>query len=294
MTSFIEAAYLPVPNIYFNHDYNFTILCDSTKNAVAVNDDCNEFIIETRNTTNSDLLNYYKYSGAFQPNYNATSDTGGTLFTLSIYITDPQYNSSNQKYDNYDIDGQVLRGTPTPFEQSLFDSNEYFISQPKDDIIVNYKCKIPEVYVVFPLAAPFMPSSNPVVKIEKEQRNKTVFNLLGILGGIWSAMAAFYVFLFGLGLIAPWGFIHRSRPFKNQYEQDLLITTLDLQVNEFDDEKISGIEEHENSSTQKRLDDLEKQVERLKKFNKFYREYIIDISFLNSIKTNSSPLLDME
>ncbi|CAG8643649.1 11707_t:CDS:2, partial [Dentiscutata heterogama] len=137
----------------------------------------------------------------------------------------------------------------------------------------------------------FIPSTNPIVKIETEQRNKTVLNLLGILGGIWSAMAAFYAFLFGLGLISPWGFIHRSRPFKNQYKQDFLVNTLDLQ---FDEGEKLGTEEHENSPTQKRLDDLEKNVEHLKKFNKFYKEFIIDISFINSIRTNSSPLFDME
>ncbi|CAG8650264.1 33664_t:CDS:2 [Gigaspora margarita] len=118
--------------------------------------------------------------------------------------------------------------------------------------------------------------------------------LLGILGGIWSALAAFYVFLFGLGLISPWGFVHKSRPFKDQYKKNLLMTTMDLQFDKLDEIEKYSTEKYENSSSQKRLDDLEKQVEHLKKLNQFYIECIIDTSFLNSIKTDSLPLLDTE
>ncbi|CAG8684385.1 10080_t:CDS:2, partial [Dentiscutata heterogama] len=36
------------------------------------------------------------------------------------------------------MDIQDLRGTPTPFERSLLDRNEYFISQPQNGRITYY------------------------------------------------------------------------------------------------------------------------------------------------------------
>ncbi|CAG8742739.1 1233_t:CDS:2 [Dentiscutata erythropus] len=101
--------------------------------------------------------------------------------------------------------------------------------------------------------------------------------ILGIIGGIWSFMAAFYIYLFGLGLIYPWGIVQKSRLFKNKYKKKLL-PFADLQSDEPDIEDKSNTKEYEISSIKKQLDNLKKRVQ-------FY-ENIIDISLLNSIKAD--------
>ncbi|CAG8710229.1 3182_t:CDS:1, partial [Racocetra persica] len=89
-----------------------------------------------------------------------------------------------------------------------------------------------------------------------------------------------------LGLISPWGFVHKSKLFKKQYEQNLLNLQHDKS-----NEKVNLItEEHENLSIQKRLDDLEKRAEHLERINNYYREHIIDTSLITSIKPDLSPL----
>ncbi|CAG8684376.1 10079_t:CDS:2, partial [Dentiscutata heterogama] len=91
-TTFNEVDNLPIPNIYFNHLYDFTIVCSLTSGIAT--SDCTEFIINTRQ--NNPEISAYSYTGAFQPNNSAISRTNGVLFDLLIFITDPQYNSSNQ------------------------------------------------------------------------------------------------------------------------------------------------------------------------------------------------------
>ncbi|KAF0431039.1 hypothetical protein F8M41_005459 [Gigaspora margarita] len=327
--TYIATDSLPLPNIYFRHFYNFAIDCSLSKHSTGdVYDDCTKYITATKYNSGDNL---YTYSAAFRDN-NVTLPTNGVDFNLDIYITDPLYNSSNQidsmdivafdkEFDNYNMDTQDFGddrltyywkftrtikyslvkdllsyfGKPTYIKKPYIDTNMQIVpytatSYNRSD----YPIEIINRNRTFYATLQFTPSSNPIVKVETEQRNKTVLSLLGILGGIWSAMAAFYVFLFGFGLISPWGFVHKSRPFKDQYKKNLLMTTMDLQFDKLDEIKKLSTEGYENSSSQKRLNDLEKQVEHLKKLNQFYIKFIIDTSFLNSLKTDSLPLLDTE
>ncbi|CAG8534356.1 30098_t:CDS:10 [Gigaspora margarita] len=244
-------------------------------------------------------------------NYNMdTQDLGGTptpferslLYRNEYFLSQPKddrltYYWKFTRTIKYSLVNDLLSyfGKPTYIKQPYIDTNMQIVPYTA----TSYNTSDNPIEIInrngtFYATLQFTPNSNPIVKIETEQRNKTVLNLLGILGGIWSAMAAFYVFLFGLGLISPWGFVHKSRPFKDQYKKNLLMTTMDLQFDKLDEIEKYSTEKYENSSSQKRLDDLEKQVEHLKKLNQFYIECIIDTSFLNSIKTDSLPLLDTE
>ncbi|CAG8810298.1 4446_t:CDS:2, partial [Cetraspora pellucida] len=325
--------------MYFSYDHNFTIFCSILESPFVEYRDCSEYIIAPIYIPDS-----LSYSGAFLSNYIVNSDTRNTVFDLDIVITDPSYNVSDEaivmsaldsEYDNYNMYLEDLDGTPTPFERSAFEKNQYHLGQPQNDRITYLwsfsrtirNTMIPNIlsylgrptykrmpYIesnIEPLPFPaayfnniFANSNNisitnvsyygrvrffpgtPITKEETEQRNKTVLSLLGILGGIWSALTAFYIFLFGLGLISPWGFVQRSRPFKRQYQQSLL----NSQSDKSNEKEYLITEEPENLSIQKRLDDLEKRVERLERINNYYREYIIDTSFITSIKSDSSLL----
>ncbi|CAG8786747.1 7836_t:CDS:2, partial [Racocetra persica] len=79
-----------------------------------------------------------------------------------------------------------------------------------------------------------------------------ILSLMGIAGGA--------------GLISPWGFVQKSKLFRNRYEKNILPLA---------DE--SDTTEDFNSPIQKRLNNLEKRIQ-------FYENYIIDNSLLNSIK----------
>ncbi|KAF0432487.1 hypothetical protein F8M41_005173 [Gigaspora margarita] len=125
----------------------------------------------------------------------------------------------------------------------------------------------------------FFSDSSVYIREEKEQKNKSILGLLGLICGFWSAVTTFYVFLFGLGVISPWGFVQKNL-FKNKYKEKLLPFAVDLQSDEPDIEENTNIKEDVNSSIQKRLDNLEKRV-------KLY-ENIIDISLLTSVEKNGS------
>ncbi|CAG8662706.1 10933_t:CDS:2 [Cetraspora pellucida] len=235
-TAFATTNRLPLPNIYFSHERNFTIECYLTNNTdteQTVND-CSNYINKTIYDASQLPL---PYSGAFLPNYDVTPRTGIIMIELSIFIMDPAYNKSNQnnslfmsafdkdkindlEYDPYFRDPSTL--TFTPFEESLYWKNIYYLSQPISE---------------------------------------------------------------RLGLISPWGFAQRLKPFRNQYEKNLLPFTMDSQSDELDTEEKSDIKEDENALILKRLDNLEKSLQ-------FYKEYVLDTSFLPSVKKNASLAIE--
>ncbi|RIB30777.1 hypothetical protein C2G38_1296526 [Gigaspora rosea] len=115
----------------------------------------------------------------------------------------------------------------------------------------------------------FMMQQPFIVTEETEQRSRTILSVLGIIGGIWSGVAAFYIFLFGPGLISPWGLV-QSKIFKSHYKKDALPFV--YEPDSADDF---------NTSIQKRLNNLEKRIE-------FYDRFIFDDPLLNFIKQESS------
>ncbi|CAG8695268.1 10286_t:CDS:2, partial [Cetraspora pellucida] len=244
-----------------------------------------------------------KYFTAFLPNSKAISYTG---YTLTINITDPKYNISNQNdymemyaYDK-EYDSKPLNYAEISFDDSLLLKNMYFFGQPRNDI-AHYEwtfdrcirhALIPDILSYFGrqkyIDIPYIDSHmstvttaisdlrtnntyailrfilNPpfIVTEETEERSKTILSLLGITGGVWGVFAAFYVFLFGPGLISPWGFVQKSKLFRNQYEKNVLTFA----------EEPDATKDF-NSTMQNRLNNLEKRIQ-------FYESYIIDNSLL--------------
>ncbi|CAG8533587.1 17861_t:CDS:10 [Cetraspora pellucida] len=344
-TAFATPNRLPLPNIYFSYERNFTIECSLENISEQSVNDCSNFISKTIYVASQPI----PYQGAFLPNYDVTPRTGIIMIDLDIFIMDPAYNKSNQnssmpmvafdkgkiflnykdislllyefEYDPYFRDPSIL----TPFDESLLLKNMYLLSQPTSENnvyywrftrIIKYNI-IPDFLSYFgkiryfqqpyiesnmqtvSLPPPttnqtngtfyatlrFPVTTNTYVKEEKEQKSKTVLSLLGILGGIWSAIIGFYVFLFGLGLISPWGFAQKLKPFRNQYEKNLLPFTMDSQSDELDTEEKSDIKEDGNALILKRLDNLEKSLQ-------FYKEYVLDTSFLPSVKKDTSLTIE--
>ncbi|CAG8671409.1 941_t:CDS:2 [Gigaspora rosea] len=273
------------------------------------NYNCNNAISKaTYNTSHS------KYLVAFSSSYAITSRI---VCTLSINITDPRYNVSNQTdymemyaYDKeYDLNKIPLSGQEIQFEESLPLKNMYFFGQPRNDIahyewtfdrcirhalisdFLNYFGR--QSYISIPYidshmstvstansdlrinnsyyaVLQFITSPPFIVTEETEQRSKTVLNVLGVIGGIWSFVVAFYIFLFGPGLISPWGFV-QSKLFKSRYKKDVLPFVYEPDTaDDF------------NTSIQKRLNNLEKRIE-------FYDRFIFDDPLLNFIKQESQP-----
>ncbi|CAG8453158.1 13950_t:CDS:2, partial [Dentiscutata heterogama] len=229
------------------------------------------------------------------------------------------------------FDPSKFNNPPTPFEESLYFKNAYYLSQPQNDRniyvwkfnrVIKHSINPSDILSYFGYTSkydtqPYIESSiqnipfpnmffnanfssnqaakgiyyamiqlvtdSYVVREEKEQsfsnnnnRGKSILSLLGVIGGIWSFMAAFYVFLFGFGLISPWGIVQKSKLFKNKYKKKLSPFALDLQSDEPDNEEKSDAKEYDISSIKKQLDNLTKRVQ-------FY-ESIIDISLLDYVK----------
>ncbi|CAG8494412.1 33547_t:CDS:2 [Gigaspora margarita] len=299
-TIYRTAKNLPTPNIYFYYGYKFTVNCAFTNTTGNYN--CNNAISSTTyNTTKS------QYVVSFVSN---TAITSQFTYVLSINITDPRYNITNQTdymemyaYDKeYDLNIIPLSGKQIQFEESLFVKNMYFFGQPRNDI-AHYewtfdrcirKALIFDVLSYFGrekyLRMPYLDSHMSTVSTANSdlRTNNTSFailrfittppfilteeteeSVLGIIGGIWSGVAAFYIFLFGPGLISPWGLV-QSRLFKSHYKKDALPFV--YEPDSADDA---------NTSIQKRLNNLEKRIE-------FYDRFIFDDPLLNFIKQESS------
>ncbi|KAF0501057.1 hypothetical protein F8M41_020170 [Gigaspora margarita] len=285
------ARNLPTPNIYFNYGYNFTVNCAFTNTTGNYNCD-NAISRTTYNTTKS------QYIVSFVSN---TAITSPVTYALSINITDPRYNITNQTdymemyaYDKeYDLNIIPLSGNQIQFEDSLIhyewtfdrcirkalilDALSYFgrqkylkmpyldshmstVSTANSDLRTNNS-----YFAILRL----MTSPPFIVTEETEERSKTILNVLGIIGGIWSGVAAFYIFLFGPGLISPWGFV-QTRLFKSHYKKDALPFV--YEPDNTDDSNIS---------IQNKLNNLEKRIE-------FYDRFIFDDPLLDFIKQESS------
>ncbi|CAG8811949.1 36449_t:CDS:2, partial [Racocetra persica] len=133
-TTYNSVDSVPIPHIYFAHNYNFTILCtmQNLNNDSEGYRECSESIIAPKYNPN----NILSYSGAFLSDYVVNSDTGPTLFDLDIFIIDPIFAMVMSALDSeYDNNLQDLAGTPTPFENSNFIKNQYYIGQPQNDRI---------------------------------------------------------------------------------------------------------------------------------------------------------------
>ncbi|CAG8685003.1 1750_t:CDS:2, partial [Cetraspora pellucida] len=231
---------VPLPNIYFSNEHNFIVEC-TLSNGTYIEQlyDCGDYVNNTIKRNSSDR----PYFGAFLPNYNVTLETGCTTVDLNIFITDPAYNSSYQNF-------------------SLF-----MFAFDKEYDPYYHESSMPT----------FTPFEELLLLKNAYYLSRTILSLLGVIGGIWSSITGFYVFLFGLGLFSPWGFVQKSKPFKIQYEKNLLPFTVDSQPDKLDTE--------ENASILKRLDNLEKSLQ-------FYKEYVLDTSFLPSVKKNASLAIE--
>ncbi|CAG8777862.1 39476_t:CDS:2, partial [Gigaspora margarita] len=254
------------------------------------NYNCNNAISKTTYDTSQS-----KYLVAFSSNYTITSRI---TYTLSINITDPRYNVSNQTdymemfaYDKeYDLNIIPLSGQEIQFEESLPLKNMYFFGQPRNDI-AHYEwtfdrcirhALISDVLSYFGrqryINIPYIDSHMSTVSTANSDLSKNflikqaILNVLGVIGGIWSFVVAFYIFLFGPGLISPWGFV-QSKLFKSRYKKDVLPFVYEPDTaDDF------------NTSIQKRLNNLEKRIE-------FYDRFIFDDPLLNFIKQESQPII---
>ncbi|CAG8492145.1 11606_t:CDS:10 [Dentiscutata erythropus] len=265
------------------------------------NYNCNNYISNTAFNTTSK-----KYYAGFSSSNDITTRIG---YALSIKIIDPSYNITNQTdymemtaYDRrYDLNVIPPSGQEIQFEETLSLKNTYFFGQPRNDIarydwvfdrcirhalvtdVLSYFGR--QKYTDIPyldshmstvstassgLLLQFNASTPFIVTEEKEQRSKTVLTVLGNIGGIWSVVAAFYIFLFGPGLISPWGFI-QTKIFKDHYKRDVLPFVYEPDTTEDFD-----------TSIQKRLDNLEKRIQ-------FYDKFIFDDPLINFIKKDSQP-----
>ncbi|CAG8574195.1 8578_t:CDS:2 [Scutellospora calospora] len=100
------------------------------------NYNCSDYINKTVYDTSQS-----KYLALFSSRYDITSRS---RYTLSINITDPRYNISNQNdymemyaYDGeYDLLMNPLIYQQIQFEESLYLKNAYFFGQPRNDIAV--------------------------------------------------------------------------------------------------------------------------------------------------------------
>ncbi|CAG8482885.1 16823_t:CDS:2 [Gigaspora rosea] len=223
---------------------------------------------------NGDLLSPFEVSLMWKNQYFLSQPTSDRIayywrFTRTI---------------KYTLNSDILSyfGKPTYIKQPYIESNMQVVPLPfadansNESFITNSSAQANQVlYAMLQFGA----EPNAYLKEEIEQ-NKTILSLLGVLGGIWSAITGFYIFLFGLGLFSPWGFVQKLKPFRNEYGKRLSPFVEDSQSDGFNTKEQSDTKEHEISSILKRLENLEKS-------DRFYKEYIIDVS-LSFVKTDTS------
>nr|CAG8598197.1 8306_t:CDS:2 [Entrophospora candida] len=154
--------------------------------------------------------------------------------------------------------------TASSFEKSLFHMNSYYLSGNIVSTVTNNQSII--TVAITP--------QNFIVQEEVEQRHSTLISIIANFFAYYTAIVAFYAFLFGVDLISPWGSVHNGccgfKKLKRRTEESLLPLV--------------------NDDTGKHEDNLElpQKVEHLKKFEFFLKDYIVDTSLLESIKQQSS------
>ncbi|CAG8837379.1 30977_t:CDS:2, partial [Gigaspora margarita] len=187
-------------------------------------------------------------------------------------------------YDIYPkyINGGIL----PPFEESLIWKNVYYLSQPKSDRNIYYwrftrtiKYAINSDILSYFGTPKYIKQSYIESNIQAVPFADTIFNESFITNSSTQANRVLYaMFQFAAD---PNTYLKEEREQKNEYGKSLSPFVVDSQSNGFDAKEKSDTKEHEISSILKRLENLEKS-------DRFYKEYIIDVSFLSFAKTDAS------
>ncbi|CAI2168322.1 18060_t:CDS:10, partial [Funneliformis geosporum] len=116
--------------------------------------------------------------------------------------------------------------------------------------------------------------------IETEQITSTYLGMIGVIGGAWGLVVAFYAFLFGASSIHPWGFIQSHcygiKP-KTQSKLRESLSILPLT----------------DSSLHSTTNEISVE-ERLRSLEILLREYVIDVEYLQRIENKIQVRKDIE
>ncbi|CAG8692120.1 25539_t:CDS:2 [Dentiscutata erythropus] len=253
---------VPSPDLYFAFTRNFTISCTIDNS----DRDCGDYITTTMNYTNTPFDPFNPLVGSFLPkgkimlssrNIRANNVNNPYFLLISINITDPSYNpyADNGPMYMYAYDaGRYshkkfvgnFKNPPPPYDKfvkSIYRLNQYYYSPPA---------------------------------------GQSVITVLGITAALYSAIASFYVFLFGMNLSKPWGYLQKIRCFRRRTKKGLLPFVVGSLANIEEKNFLERLEELKRFSAEER-------VERLEKITMLFEDYIVDISLLYSIKSEQQP-----
>ncbi|CAG8723866.1 36535_t:CDS:10, partial [Racocetra persica] len=243
---------LPIPVIILPLTVKFRI-------PQARNQDCTNFVNKAAfvaSTSKYAASFVPNYSANSFTRFTLTINITDSRYNISNQDDYMEMHAYDHEYDSKPLQTKAQ----IEFEESLLLKNMYFFGQPRNDVAhyewvfdrcirhalitdvlsyfgrqryinipyieshmstvatANSDTRTSDTYAIlqFLLYPPF------IVMEETEERSKTILNLLGVAGGIWGVIAAFYILLFGPGLISPWGFVQRSKLYRNHYEKNIL------------------------------------------------------------------------
>ncbi|CAJ0901237.1 6257_t:CDS:2 [Entrophospora sp. SA101] len=236
-------------DIYLSHYGVFNITC-MYKVVSKPLESCDQYVTQPIETNH--ILR--PYIGTFLPkemNLSGANGQGANLVYLSIDV------GNNYTFRNdIDVVDRPTRALKRMMLMQVLDSEVSTVTNNQSIITV----------AITP--------QNFIVQEEVEQRNSTLISIIANFFAYYTAIVAFYAFLFGVDLISPWGSVHNGccgfKKLKMRTEESLLPLV--------------------NDDTGKHEDNLElpQKVEHLKKFEFFLKDYIVDTSLLESIKQQSS------
>ncbi|CAG8679809.1 7424_t:CDS:10 [Gigaspora margarita] len=295
--------YIPAPNIYFGFARGFIIGCAHINGTIRTS--CNNAMIQP--TFNASIQAYNgSYVSDVQMNKDlvlrfdlySTENSSGLSLPVYMSIMDPGYGPNIAQYHS------SIFPYNEPFVQLIEVKNIHFLSQ-NSNYIVRFTRKIRNIlapndfgsyiginrrnypipyvesnieYLLYRnntnginwIAAMSITPASTFVENETEQRNRTVISLLGSISGIYAAIAAFYIFLFGPGIFSPWGYVQKSLISK-----EVLTFTADTPA-----DTLEGLEKLS----------IEERVRRLEALDLFLYDHVIGVPFDRDSKAHKLDL----
>ncbi|CAG8604544.1 9542_t:CDS:2 [Paraglomus brasilianum] len=128
--------------------------------------------------------------------------------------------------------------------------------------------------------------SSFLVRTETEQRSRTIFNALGLLGGAWTGSLTVYAILFGNNILKPWGCIHSYCCCYARKTRLLLRKSFPTIPLKSSKSLISLLSPDSSASTNDLLLQQPALSQHLDSLELFLKEYVVDSTYLEDSNSN--------
>ncbi|CAI2179852.1 6883_t:CDS:2 [Funneliformis geosporum] len=307
-----DSRFIPVPEMLFNLHTPFKLSCSFYRgNDIALDNaipdaSCNKYLIQPKasDEDNDDFYGYFTHDHLHyeDPNLNPDAishvevsiDVDASIAqdkspivvfldaafdnlpnNIREYVTNNMYIVPNGQRGRVSFNRHIKKVINSEYKATLgisptYDEIPYILSNIQTEPIENDKLTNGVLSSIVLLNVQYF-----FIKIETEQRTRTVFSIFGLVGGAYGIASTIYIILFGTNVIRPWGCVHHSCGLRGRTHNKLRkeLTVIPLVQN-------LGV----SSNPQEISRELIALQSRVNSLEVFLREYVVDVKYMEGLK----------